>query len=295
MAMAVARVGAQFLSVKCRICGRPSLKGAKLCDECVAAVKRARHVNTLTSEFLPQPGRRISAPLPLRAPSPSQRPATHRRSTRRSWMPTRPADWRVLIAFTVFGVALIGTAYLAFQEIAEPGTQAQIAPAVDTSATRDHASWMPTDAPAEGASVERGPLKAAESAAMPPVEIPPAVVQSPQAAPLPETRSRKAAMENRRKLAMRTNPPHSSEVSDEARTAIAASEAAVASSPAPAAVAEPAVPDRWETMNAALAACSREGFLAGVMCTERVRYQYCEGYWGRVPQCRAAARSDTSR
>jgi hypothetical protein len=41
-------------------------------------------------------------------------------------------------------------------------------------------------------------------------------------------------------------------------------------------------------MNAALAACTRETFLAGVMCTERVRYQYCEGFWGQVAQCRAA-------
>src|SRR5262245_39023276 len=115
MPIAAARVGKQPPAVKCRICGHPSLRGAKLCDECVAAVKRARHVNTIASEFLPQPRPGARANLPLRGPRPSAR----RRSAPWSWIPTKPAGWGVLIAFTVFGAAVAATAYLAVEEIAE--------------------------------------------------------------------------------------------------------------------------------------------------------------------------------
>jgi hypothetical protein len=52
----------------------------------------------------------------------------------------------------------------------------------------------------------------------------------------------------------------------------------------------PTVRERWAGMNAALAACSQENFIAGVLCTERVRLEYCDGFWGQVPQCRAGTR-----
>ena len=72
--------------------------------------------------------------------------------------------------------------------------------------------------------------------------------------------------------------------------------APAAASVAPAAIAEvAAAPDRWEAMIAAITRCSRESFLTGVVCSERVRLQYCDGYWGEVPQCRGATRPDTSR
>jgi hypothetical protein len=52
------------------------------------------------------------------------------------------------------------------------------------------------------------------------------------------------------------------------------------------------VPDRWQAMNAELARCSRENFIAGILCDQRTRWQYCDGYWGQVPQCRASGRVD---
>src|SRR5262252_7640184 len=167
MPMAASRVGTQPPVVKCRICGRPSLQGAKLCDQCVAAVKRARHVNTLTSEFLPQAGPRRSASLravrvPTRAPS-----------TRWSWIPTKPAGWGVLGAFAVFGAAVVGTAFLAVQEISERAPKGQIPPsASEPSGTRANTNILPqAHGPAAGAAgipaMERGP---AERVAPAPVE-----------------------------------------------------------------------------------------------------------------------------
>ena len=307
MAIAAARVGTKPPSVKCRICGRPSLRGTKLCDQCVAAVKRARHVNTIASEFLPQPAQAVSVRPAARPPrvlsqvSPQVSPQLSPRplAVRWPWMPTKPAGWGVLIAFAAFAVAVAGTAYLAVQESAERGPSDQLAPVtLDPPATRPDV--LPTDASArtsavpasEGPRVERATTGSAATA---PAEALPDVVERPQATP-PSDKAvpRKAAAENRNKLRLRTNPPHSSEVSDEGKATIAAPEPVpVVATPAPAP--EPPAPDRWETMNDALAACSRESLLAGVMCTERVRYQYCEGYWGQVPQCRAATRPGSSR
>ncbi len=59
--------------------------------------------------------------------------------------------------------------------------------------------------------------------------------------------------------------------------------ATVAGTPgqAPAAV----QPDRWKLMREAMGRCSGESFLKRVTCEQAVGQQYCEGYWGKVPQC----------
>jgi len=296
MAMiAAARVGTQPLSLKCRICGRPSLRGTKLCDQCVAAVKRARHVSTISSQFLPQP-------LPG-APVRPQRHLPHaslRRPPRWSWLPTKPGGWGILIAFALFAAAVVGTAYLAIQESADRGPDGELPPvAVDPSAARTNLAPPPsaalerTTGAADSGLSEGGAAKSPESLEGAQGEGSPTVAES---APADKLAPRKAAAESPRKPVVRTNPAHSSEVSDESRVMVVAQEPVdVAPPPAQAPAPEPVVPDRWETMNAALAACSRESFLAGVMCTERVRYEYCEGFWGQVPQCRAATRPGSTR
>ena len=38
-------------------------------------------------------------------------------------------------------------------------------------------------------------------------------------------------------------------------------------------------------MTEAVASCGREALLARVICEQRIRLQYCDGYWGKVPQC----------
>ena len=49
------------------------------------------------------------------------------------------------------------------------------------------------------------------------------------------------------------------------------------------------VPDRWQNMRDALVRCDSEGVFGGLICGQRVRIQYCEGYWGKVAQCPGAA------
>lgn len=50
----------------------------------------------------------------------------------------------------------------------------------------------------------------------------------------------------------------------------------------------PPVPDRWQNMRDAQAQCDREGLIGGLICGQRVRMQYCDGYWGKVAQCQGA-------
>ena len=299
MDTAVARVGVGSLLARCRICGRAS-HGAKLCDQCVAAVKRARHVRTITSEFLPQSG-------PGGAASPkvaAQRSSRRRRSERWSWLPAKPDGWILLIAFGLFGAAVGATGYLAIEEIAERARAMGMPGAADAAALRvptsmDPAASLSNVAPAaEVASADPAPDEVT------PAGVPGSDVESVVAEPVPPTllreksAPRRSATESRPAKSAAAKPRTASAPAADAGAIDAPNASAQPSAPviASAAIApEPQVPDRWETMSAGLASCARESFLAGVVCAERVRHQYCEGFWGQVPQCRAATRPGTSR
>jgi len=69
--------------------------------------------------------------------------------------------------------------------------------------------------------------------------------------------------------------------------------------PAPIAIAEAAAPareapapDRWQVMADQINRCGRDGFFAGVVCEQRVRLKYCEGYWGQAAQCPSGIPND---
>ena len=55
---------------------------------------------------------------------------------------------------------------------------------------------------------------------------------------------------------------------------------------------EAPAPDRWQVMADQVARCGRESFLAGVICEQRVRLKYCEGYWGVAAQCPSGVPND---
>lgn len=302
MDTAVARVGLGSLLVRCRICGRAS-HGAKLCDQCVAAVKRARHVRTITSEFLPQSGLGAAASPKVAA----QRTSRRRRPARWSWLPAKPEGWIVVIAFGLFGAAVGATGYLAIEEIAEAALAVGMQGATEPAPSR---AGLPiaTDPAAPLASVAPASASASADAAPSPgdfVGAPAsdagAVMAEPK--PLPPIREKRAPRESATeqrpgKSAPTRNPREASARAADAEAIAAPDAGAQPSAPtiASAAIApEPQAPDRWETMSAALSSCARESFLADVVCAERVRHQYCEGFWGQVPQCRAATRPGASR
>lgn len=69
----------------------------------------------------------------------------------------------------------------------------------------------------------------------------------------------------------------------------------VAAPPAPEALPperEAPAPNRWQVMADQINRCGRDGFFAGVVCEQKVRLKYCEGYWGQVPQCATGVTND---
>jgi hypothetical protein len=63
--------------------------------------------------------------------------------------------------------------------------------------------------------------------------------------------------------------------------------------PEPAPPAPKPVPraDPWQQMKEAIGRCPA-GFLGRVVCEQKVRLQYCEGQWGKVPQCPGGPSAD---
>ena len=48
------------------------------------------------------------------------------------------------------------------------------------------------------------------------------------------------------------------------------------------------VANHWRQMDDELSHCTREDFISRVVCAQRVRFRYCNGYWGRAAQCPAS-------
>jgi hypothetical protein len=38
-------------------------------------------------------------------------------------------------------------------------------------------------------------------------------------------------------------------------------------------------------MEAEMDACGKDNFLEKIVCQQKIRLRYCDGYWGSVPQC----------
>jgi len=50
--------------------------------------------------------------------------------------------------------------------------------------------------------------------------------------------------------------------------------------------------DRWAQMSEDLAGCKGQDFINRLVCDQRVRARYCNGYWGKVAQCPGAPQAD---
>jgi hypothetical protein len=140
-----------------------------------------------------------------------------------------------------------------------PSTSAPMqppAPGVAESASGDTAN-------AAGAAIAAADTAAPETAA--PVEIKPLPAKP---APRPARRASEKAVKPA------TSPEPGAPASAEQPAVVAAAP----KTPAP-------VVDRWTRMSDELSRCTREDFIARVICDQRVRFRYCPGYWGKVAQC----------
>lgn len=131
------------------------------------------------------------------------------------------------------------------------------APAVATPSPDNVHAIEPAGRRASGIEEERGPAHA----------------RAPRAHGAPAARPR---IERAPAAPARTPAP---------RGAAPASDSTAAGTAAAAPAAKPRASDHWVQMNDSLSRCTRQDFINRVICDQRVRIRYCDGYWGKVAQC----------
>jgi len=243
--------------MKCPICGKQTLPGAKLCSPCRAALKRAKDDSVWELPPSQRPGE----------PSPAVRSA--------EWVLGAPrlAGWRTwAVASGVVGVVAVAAITFARNGDSTP------APSVSISA------------PAARSTLSEPPPvtleRAIPASTQPPVEPAPAhtAVAEPAAAQPPRGGEHAPARPKVTKPATDVVVPA---VAPPAEPALPAP--VVATAPPP----EPLRPvDPWQRMNDALARCRGQDLFGRLGCEYRVRASYCEGHWGETSQCPAITTND---
>jgi len=262
--------------MKCLICGRRSLPGAKLCADCRAARKRA-FAATVTqplllaaagskgAQRLLRPSQSVAATVRRAAeqslfvkPPPSPEPAIAR---------LRRADFVLLVA--ALGAMAVSGVYAAHRLHAPPNHDPSVPVAQSDGADRQAAATGMSVAPTPTA------LKpaAADSNASSVPDVPPDASTKTESAKRPVARQRitvapAAPMPPLGRLAA---------ISPVAPRVEAAA---------------PPPPNPLQAINDGLTRCANSDFVDRPACELRVRQQYCSGYWGRVTQCPIGVVSD---
>jgi hypothetical protein len=274
--------------MRCLICGQLSLPGAKLCLDCKAARQRAFDA-TVTQPLLAAAGGARGAASPVRLFKPSQSvPDVARRAAKmalaaqaQSKIATesplrRAGQWPMIVGaigiVVVMVVVVIGFAGHWFG-----------AGKSDTFSAVPIERPTAQDSPA-AASIARSSAPGATAAgavAIVPVVANPAAVLPPAAATKADATARPNARQRPEKAPITLPPP---ELSPPPVVAI--------ERPPPPVVREVPRPDRWQLMNEAIARCPRDDMSGRFSCEQRLRAQYCEGFWGQVAHCASIPYTD---
>jgi hypothetical protein len=246
----------------CAICHGPRLPGARLCAPCKAALKRAR-LETVAD----------LVPLPSRAAAEAEAARRRRAKARIAAKPENPGRRpRLLVPALAIAVAAIAASgYLALR-VARPSVDSA---AVSTSRAEHNV-------PVPALPVARTDV--------PVVVLPPeakSVVEAPE--PHPHAANPVHATQKRVVETPKVNTAPVDRFPAPTEPAVVAPVAQADMVPP---AREAPAPDRWQVMADQVARCGREGFLAGVVCEQRVRLKYCEGYWGVAAQCPSGVPND---
>ena len=166
----------------------------------------------------------------------------------------------------------------AFPPEATPANPRRPAADRQASGSESQAAQSPstgTVAASSAAKAEAAPAKT-EAATAPPSDASAAAetAKPVEIKPLPPRHA--AAKATRRAPAEKTPPAVVAEPATPPARAPAVAAAPVTVTP---------VVDRWTRMSDELSRCTREDFIARVICDQRVRLRYCDGYWGKAQQC----------
>lgn len=242
--------------MKCSVCGRKSNADARFCAQCGTKLNaRAETLFRTPASAVPAPGV-AAAPDADAAP-----PATPR--------PTNSVGLLLLLA----AVAVVG--YFAYRGLI-PGTSTPGNPVISPpdrpapSSESAKSGTAPTASTSEPAAT--GSVGAPSGGPTVGEKKPAALAKAPVAAPHRASAKRAA-----------TARPAASTAS--APVAPAVSVPTPQPVPAAPTMAPPPKPDRFASLNDALARCAGLDLIPRAVCEQRARLQHCEGYWGQVPQC----------
>jgi hypothetical protein len=250
------------LSSLCAICRQPAGPGARLCDPCRSALKRARDT-TVSEQILPSRRHRRRPTPALAAGAPAESvPATPavpasaaRRWVRGAWLAVMAGLLVTSGAWIVHTRGIAGTIAPRYA-IAPPESGAETIKAAATASRDPAASALPDRA----AAPETAPRTLDARSLPAAIAVPRAATHAEPAVPLPPSKSTVAAP-----IVPEPAPP---------------APIVVAQAPAP----RPAAPDRWQRLADALARCPAD-VIGRTMCEESLRLEHCEGFWGRVAAC----------
>jgi len=248
-----------------------------LCAPCKAALKRARYM-TVQEDLRPpsvidvrRQRRRARAPVALaEAARPAQSPAARA-------MLLKPGR-RIFIGILVVAAALGGAGYFTQRGLgarSHDGSSAE-APAVTPGVPQEVAASAAASGNVEANFVS----SAVEAGKSVPIGATVVSQTSPVAKLAGTAAAKRTAPANRATFATANGDPPDAVAPPPEPEIVAATPAPPPPRP---------IPDRWQNMRDAMAQCDREGVVGGLICGQRVRIQYCDGYWGKVAQCQGAA------
>jgi len=301
--------------MNCAICGKDNQAGTRFCVHCGAALtapaggsqrstietagailgpKRAPASGGASASTATAAAATASGTTPVYTPRPASPPPPPPETTlippdvepapavpAYNAEPKR-AGW-VLIAIAVAGAVAIGGSF-GYYRLARGPLDAKdtLTRSEATPQPAPTAAAQPTPTPATAVaeaprSVPETPAAAQTVPPSPPAEKPPSVAppkaepKTPRAVAAGQSASRQQPVPPPIAAPMPPAPAPQPPV----RTAQQATSVAAA---AP-------VPDHWAQFAEDLHRCERESFLSRVVCDQRVRLRYCDGYWGKVAQC----------
>lgn len=281
---------------QCAICGQPAERGSK-CFHCRAAIKRAR--DETVSQFQPAPalalasgghGPGMSHPRPTPLPAKPRRvvppgaggaatPITLRAERLPGRAHASPFVWIMVVMMVLVAIFVsAGVINAALEAARGPQSAAAAADSLPVPATLPAVasrSAAPVLAPLPRQLPPSTEVQEAVDARMTGARVPrDTPVPGRPVSPRPGTTSAPAESVP---AAVATSPP---------KVEVAAEPARVAAAPVAAAKARANPrPDRWERLDTALRACAGQDFFGRVMCEQKARFEYCEGFWGQKPQC----------
>ncbi len=260
--------------MKCSVCGNENGSAAGFCASCGATLRSAARIAPAS----PAPDA-PAAPVPAGAVTALPLPVV-----RAVALILLASAFGVAVYFTYRALITVGPSETAVADEAARAPVAEVMesprPAADGPAKIDAAAPQP--APAGDASKAMLPPAEPPNAAAP---VLPSAADSATAPPTtPATVAPEAETAKARATAPRPARPAPSKGSTKATTA---QQAPSAAGPAAAAAPEAPRPDRWAMMKEELGRCASENILARVACEQQTGIRYCEGYWGKVPQCPA--------